>query len=463
MVQNQPAKTFDPPTHYRIKQQGQQATEHRSAYKQHSVHTTPGGQQATSHDAHLHDTGQQATSLGYDQPRQQATNKGGPTDTYLATGQQATKNNGASPQQPAAQITEATQGTSTATRQSPTDQGQLLTLPLMDSPSHSRRLPDFLRNVDYPTLPDDTAPTYQYYSHDDYDKLVDPPNADSAPHQGAAPLSHATRPFPSAVFPHSLAVAYETALEASRLNSPELRPLLKTSLVISQWEKHTTGHADDEWIMDSIKHGFPIQYGGPPRYDPLLLYNHSSANNHPQVIRQYLKKELREGAVFGPFSRPPFTPWMVISPLMTREKPDSAERRVIVDLSYPEGGVNKFITPHVFNGRPAVHDLPTVEHAVGAFNTLCPGDINLAVIDLSRAYRQFPVPPTDWPLLGIQFDGSYFCDGRLPFGARLSAFAMQSVARFIIRAMAHQGIKAFMYLDDILLISGSSDLAQRHY
>ena len=148
---------------------------------------------------------------------------------------------------------------------------------------------------------------------------------------------------------------------------------------------------------------------------------------------------------------------------MTREKPDSNERRVIVDLSYPHGGVNAHIQQHVFNGRPAVHNLPTVDHAVEVINRFCPGDIHLAVIDLSRAYRQFPVPPTDWPLLGIQFDGQYFYDGRLPFGARLSAFSMQSVALFITRALKAKAITSFMYLDDIIVISGSADQAARQY
>ena len=169
------------------------------------------------------------------------------------------------------------------------------------------------------------------------------------------------------------------------------------------------------------------------------------------------------GAIHGPYDTPPFAPWMVISPMMTRQKPDSKERRVIVDLSYPDGGVNKYILPHVFNDRPAIHNLPTVEQAVDIIVRTPPGDVQLAVIDLSRAYRQFPVPPTDWPLLGLYFEGSYYHDCRIPFGARLSSFAMQSVARFITRAMAKMGVVSLMYLDDILIISPSAQLAAAHY
>ena len=169
------------------------------------------------------------------------------------------------------------------------------------------------------------------------------------------------------------------------------------------------------------------------------------------------------GAIYGPFDKPPFTPWMAVSPLMTRPKPDSDERRVIVDLSYPHGGINKYIRPHEFDGLPAVHNLPTVELAVQELSCMCPGHVHLAVIDLSRAYRQFPVPPTDWPLLGLFFEGKYYCDSRIPFGAHMSSFAMQSVADFIVRALAAEGMKAFMYLDDILLMAGSGNQAVRQY
>ena len=331
------------------------------------------------------------------------------------------------------------------------------------SPSY-RHIPEFLRVINYPDLPDTTkSSTAHYAPADDYDALLPAcPPASIKDHTSMAQL-HRSWPFPSPSLPRHLTDIYEAARQAERLQDPTLRRPITTSLNTDEWRVHTTGHEDDDWLMDAIQFGFPIQYVGPPQYNPPLLYNHASAVNYSMVIKQYIQTETAQGALHGPFHTPPFTPWMVFSPMMTREKPDSTDRRVIVDLSYPDGGINQHITPHLFNGHPAVHNLPTVEDAVAAINKYCPGEVNLAVIDLSRAYRQFPVPPTDWPLLGIQHDGQYFCDGRLPFGARLSAFAMQSVARFILRAMAAIGIQAFMYLDDILLISGSASQAERHF
>ena len=83
----------------------------------------------------------------------------------------------------------------------------------------------------------------------------------------------------------------------------------------------------------------------------------------------------------------------------------------------------------------------------------------LATLD----YLQFPVPPTDWPLLGMHFQGKYFWDGRIPFGARMASFVMQSIAQFITRALKKKGIDTFMYLDDIIMKSGSQLQATRQY
>ena len=109
---------------------------------------------------------------------------------------------------------------------------------------------------------------------------------------------------------------------------------------MENWDKRATGHADDAWILDAIRYGFPLQYAGPAVLTRATRYNHPSAIRHDDTIRQYIDKETAMGALYGPYSAPPFTPWMAISLLMMREKPDSTDRRVIVDLSYPDGGIN---------------------------------------------------------------------------------------------------------------------------
>ena len=248
---------------------------------------------------------------------------------------------------------------------------------------------------------------------------------------------------------------YKAAREAGVINHVAPRIEISTNLNLPVWRAKATGHQSDEWILAALAYGFPIQYQGPPCFKPVSLYNHLSATRHADTIRKYISKETEMGALHGPYDTPPFTPWMVVSPKMTREKPDSKERKVIVDLSYPDGGLNAHIQPHIFNEEEAIDQLPTTEYAFSAIARMCPGEVQLAVIDLSRAYCQFPVPPTDWPLLGIYYDHEYYFDGRIPFGARMSSYAMQSIAGFITRALEVMDIVSFMYLDDIVIIAAS--------
>ena len=385
-------------------------------------------------EAHTGRDGQQATAI---------TNQSGQQATYSAQalGQQATQ---------------SAETTGAPPPSTPMSTG--------DSEEGARALPAFMINIQYPHAPEEVTATKHGTSIQEQetgDVQMDFTSHCQLTKADARASEH--RPYPTGVMHSDHARLYEAACEWELSHPGTQGVYVPTNLKIKEWEIRATGHQDDIWIIEALKYGFPVQYKGPPRYEPLSLYNHASANNYTQAIRKYIDKELSMGAIYGPYDSPPFTPWMIISPLMTREKPDSDERRVIVDLSYPQGGVNQHILPHVFNNRPATHNLPTVEMAVEIIARTPPGDVHLAVIDLSRAYRQFPVPPTDWPLLGLYFDGKYFCDGRIPFGARLSSYAMQSVANFITRALEKRGITALMYLDDILIISAGEQLARTQY
>ena len=163
----------------------------------------------------------------------------------------------------------------------------------------------------------------------------------------------------------------------------------------------------------------------------------------------------------GPFTTPPFTPCFKSSTIMSREKSSGDGRRIIVDLSYPAGGINHYIAPHVYKGQDAVHNLPTIGSAIATIAATPPGDIHMGVVDLSRAYRQFPISPLDWPLLGICWNGAWSFDPSLPFGCCMSSFVMQTAAKFIVRALARRSVSTHMYLDDIIIISPTTDKAAR--
>ena len=270
-------------------------------------------------------------------------------------------------------------------------------------------------------------------------------------------------PYPAPSMQSEPAALYDAALTAASTGTSPPGLDHTTALNFPAWNKEATGHLVDPLVLNGIVFGFPIQYVGPPVIGPTPTYNHQSADTYPIHVDEYIDKELRAAALSGPYTDPPFTPWFASSPIMTREKSGGQGRRIIVDLSYPDGGVNQFITPHVFNGRDAIHNLPTIDSAVASIAATPPGDVHLAVVDLSRAYRQFPVTPLDWPLLGIYWRGAWSFDRRLPFGCRMSSFIMQSIAEFIVRALQSRSVTTHMYLDDILMISPTAKKAERDF
>ena len=270
-------------------------------------------------------------------------------------------------------------------------------------------------------------------------------------------------PYPTLAMPSATANIYEQALAARLAGDTPPRVDQDTTLHIQAWRDATTGHWQDGMILHGIAHGFPIQYTGPPQLGDTARYNHATAVNFASHTQEYMDKETACHALQGPFQTPPFTPWFHASPLMTRQKGDGTGRRIIVDLSYPDGGINEHIPHHIYNGKEAVHRLPTIESAVGTIATMCPGDIHLSVIDLSRAYRHFPVDPLDWPLLGIYWQKMWAFDRRLPFGSRMSSYVMQMIADFIVRLLKTERITSHMYLDDIIILSPTRQLAHSHY
>ena len=116
--------------------------------------------------------------------------------------------------------------------------------------------------------------------------------------------------------------------------------------------------------------------------------NQSSATNFPQHVDKFIRTELEHQAIMGPFEHSPFSPWYRTNPLMTRPKRDSQDRRVILDLSYPEGAsVNAQIPCQSLLNATFKLRLPTPKQLADRIMTLRPG-CHLFKIDLSRAYRQ---------------------------------------------------------------------------
>ena len=81
--------------------------------------------------------------------------------------------------------------------------------------------------------------------------------------------------------------------------------------------------------------------------------------------------------------------------------------------------------------------------------------------DLRRAYRQIPIDPQDYPLLGLYIDGSLFFHTALPFGLRSATMICQCTTKSVTYILNSEGISVDVYIDDFYSaeFSDSSDLS----
>ena len=134
--------------------------------------------------------------------------------------------------------------------------------------------------------------------------------------------------------------AHKLVRQSGVPNFLKCRIPVETNLNANVWRTHLRNYWDQQ-LPDLLQFGFPLDF----HRDSVLSSsstNHTSASQFQADVDAYINEELTHGAIYGPFDNPPFP--VHISPLMTREKQNSAVRRIIVDLSWPKGAlVNDFV------------------------------------------------------------------------------------------------------------------------
>ena len=129
-------------------------------------------------------------------------------------------------------------------------------------------------------------------------------------------------------------------------------------------------------------------------------------------------------------------------------KKDSHKRRVIIDLSHPEGAsVNDGVPKNSFQGRPFTYTLPSA-HDLASSMLLMGPSCYLWKADLQRAYRQLRSDPLDYPLMGIRHGGATYLDVCPSFGCRGSSAAQQRVSRAVCHLLRQAGHTVLAYVDD---------------
>ena len=258
-----------------------------------------------------------------------------------------------------------------------------------------------------------------------------------------------TKPMPTATLQHHSVSDYDIYNQVIAHNCPNYigaKIDLNPQFPVKTWEKTFSTYSDQQ-IVDFMRYGWPTSYMG-DQLPILSLPNHASSIRQPEAVQSFLTKELKLKGLAGPFAESPFE-WLRSNPMMTREKKQSDEYRVILDLSFPEGlSVNASIPKLLYEGAPYKLRLPTcldladlvLKHGQGTL---------LYKVDLSRAYRQLPADPHDWPLLGISWNEQLYFDRTIPFGLRHGAMCCQRVTSGICHAMKQQhDADALAYIDD---------------
>ncbi|XP_078667500.1 uncharacterized protein LOC144909308 [Branchiostoma floridae x Branchiostoma belcheri] len=224
-------------------------------------------------------------------------------------------------------------------------------------------------------------------------------------------------------------------------------------LNIAAWRLYLRDYTDPDFC-DLLEFGFPVNYtaSSSPR---VPLTNHPSALRYADHVNDYIRTELAHGATIGPIQPSFFSSPLVCSPLQTVPKKDSDKRRIVVDFSFPElSSVNAGIPSDKYLGERLTLKYPSLDDLVALVVALGPGCL-LFKRDLSRAYRQIYVDPSDYSLLGFHWDGHYYADVVFPFGIRSAAQACQRMTDAVRYIYAQDGYACVNYLDDL----GGADTA----
>ena len=164
---------------------------------------------------------------------------------------------------------------------------------------------------------------------------------------------------------------------------------VQSGLNINAWRSHLQGYWDSQ-ICDLLQYGFPLDFD---RSIELLSseVNHTSALTSFQSVQQYLTEELQFQAILGPFYNEPIP--LQVSPLMVRNKQNSSNKRIIMDLSWPHGAsVNDGVLKDSYLQTTYELRYPSIDLITQSLQKLGPS-AQIYKVDISRAFRQIKVDP----------------------------------------------------------------------
>ena len=205
-------------------------------------------------------------------------------------------------------------------------------------------------------------------------------------------------------------------------------------------------------ILEAIRHGIDVDFKGErlmsrPCHNPPL----ARPEFEPKVTA-IIDEDVADGKKAGPFEAQPFRHF-ITSPIGAVPKRDSDKVRVIHNLSYPRLGdsVNSAT-------EEGPCKLGSFDEACAFIRTLGAGAL-LVKLDVKAAYKQVPVRPQDWPLLGFRWRLKWYFERVLPFGLKSSCRLWELFATALHHFInVDLGIECVVhYVDDFLFAFPASD------
>ena len=238
---------------------------------------------------------------------------------------------------------------------------------------------------------------------------------------------------------------HDTILLSGKPNYVYCHIPVLTDLNISKWRNYAAGYHDSK-VLEFLEFGWPINFTNDTLPNPPQRKD-SFAMNFEIDIDNYIAEELASGRIIGPFINNPFRIQPAIAPIFSVPKKEGG-RRVIVDCSY--GGnlsVNAGIQKDSFLGDELTLQYPRHDKFIELLWKYGHG-CHMFKIDLSKAFRQFPIDPRDYFLQCFTWKDSIYIDKRLIFGMRSSPQACQRTTNLVNFILSRQNIETINYLDD---------------
>ena len=223
-------------------------------------------------------------------------------------------------------------------------------------------------------------------------------------------------------------------------------------LVLSKFQFELCNHPDKSavaYVLSGLQDGFRVGFAPSSFNLKSSPDNMFSSHLHPDVIDEYLQKEVTLGRIAGPFPTPPLPNLHVSRFGVIPKKNQPGKWRLILDLSSPEGhSVNDGIPKSPFSVQYI-----TVDDLIDGIIERGKGTL-MAKFDVECAYRNVAVHPEDRYLLGMKWRNAYFVDLVLPFGLRSAPFIFTAVADVIQWSLIYNHGVDFLrhYLDDFITL-----------